>query len=460
MEVGFTESSPLIINVARGFTVQRERRETDCCCSFWSVLEFVKTSLELSLICGVLFGVFATLLWWIELNVKPHCVGKFDDIPIQMQRFQMIADAVKVLIIMFWPLLTIAPICSCPMIKKSNLLFWCTIAGLVDVIDRCFLLIFEHYGQRWKSYVGNFIFAFISFLVFYKFVKYRQQHSTNNGSTILIAFKLGVQIVASFVIFLPYNYNFLTFYHDSSPLVRTILSCSLIALFYIPKLIISNVLTNISGIYKPDESIVFAVGFLVNSTMVARLTQAKIESLRYFIIISLVHGICNVIDKLALPLRERLGNLCWKRRNGPTDEAVSLNQQYIAHQSLVNMITETTSVIMSNSAAYLLIYYYQKKDSTGKRQEGSILVREMAIRSSIAVCIDWFFNVIALKIQNDLYKIPVLLTWKRLWKFIMITHLIQIIYVVVYFANYVNFVLLDDLIRNSTEHCVGLFKRL
>ena len=425
-----------------------------------SILKYVKTGFELSVICGILFGLLTTLLWWIELNSRPHCVGKWNSIPMHIQRLTMMSDAVKVLILMFWPLLIIAPICSWSMIKESNILFWCTIAGLVDIIDRFFFLIFEHYGQRWKSYVGNFISSLITFIVFYKFAKYRQKQSNNNTNTILVTLKLCTQMIVGSVIFLPYNYKFLNIYQESSSLVRTVLSCSLIALVYIPKLIINSVITNLHGIYKPEEGIVFAVVFLVNSTMATRLTQARIESLTYFIIISFVHGICNVIDKIALPLREKLSKLCCRRRNGLIDEAASFNGKYIAHKSLVNMITETSSVIMSNAAAYILVYYYKKEESTGKREEGSVLFREMVIRSSIAVCIDWFFNIIALKIQNDRYKIPVVRVWKGQWKFIMIIHLIQIIYVVVYFAHYINDLLLDDVLQNSTHYCVGLFKRL
>ena len=423
-----------------------------------SILKYIKASLELSVICGILFGLFATFLWWIELHATPHCFGKWDEIPIQMQRLKIIVDAVKVSIIMFWPLLTIIPICSWQMIKESNLVFWCTIASLFDVTDRLCLFIFDHYGQRWKSLIGNVLFSFVSFIIFYKFVKYRQQKSHHRANAFIITLKVGMQLIFGLLIFLPYNYRFLKFYYDSSPLVRTILSCSLISLVYVPKMIISNLITNIQGICKPDESIIFGVGFLILSNMVLRLTQAKIESLTYFTIISLVHGICNIIDKSILPLREKFCRLCCRRRHDRSGEYVSLNQQYIAHQSLVNMITETSSVIMSNAAAYLLGYYFQKEEVTGKMQEKSFMIREIVIRSSIAICIEWFFNIIALKIQNDWYEIPVLGVWKLHWKFVMTIHLIQIIYVVVYSGHYVNVMLMDDIVRNSTQECIGLFR--
>jgi len=436
-----------------------EKRETSrfTSCSSWT--KHVKTSLELSVMLGILFGLFTTFLWWIELNVKPYCLSGWDDIPLKTRHLILLVESVKVVIIMFWPLLTVAPICSWSMIRESKLLYCCTIAGFVDVIDRLYFFIFGHYQRPWKSYVGNGIFAVISYTVFYKFTKYRQRQFGNSGSAFLITMKLGMQIISGLIIFLPYNYLFLHFYSRSKPLMRTILSCSLIVVFYIPKLIICNLVAHERGIYNENESIVFSAAFLIISTMVARLTQARIEELPYFTFVCVVHGVFNVIDKVALPVKEKLCNTVCKKVNHVTGRNVYFTH-YTAHQSLISIITETTSVIMSNAAAYLLVYYYKKEEVTGKRYDGRILFKDMLIRSSIAVCIEWAFNVVALKLQNDSYKFPVLKLWKRQWKFILVIHLIHIIYVVVYFAYHVDYMLLGDLARNSHLNCTGGFKRL
>ena len=430
-------------------------------CNFYlPPLKYAKASLQTTVVCGTIFGLVATFLWWINLNTTPSCFGEWDDAPSKMHRIALISDAVKVVIMMFWPVLMIAPICSWAMIKASNMIYWCTIGGLIDIIDRLFLYVFEHYKAHYKSYVGNVIFSLMVFIIFYKFAKYRQEQSSNNDNPMIVTFKLSIQFIIGLALSLPYNYLFLTFYQQSTPIIRVILSCSLILVFYVPKLIIGNVITNLHGIYKPNEGIIFAAGYLINTTMVLRLTQAEIEELDYFAFVSIVHGIFNVIDKLIMPLRDKLCKCVCRRRNNQYNDSVLFTKQYIAHQSLISIITETTSVIMSNTAAYLLVYYYKREESTGRRPEGSILFRDMAKKLCIAVSIEWFFNIIALKIQNDRYDIPVLRLWKSEWKFIMIIHLIQIIYVVVYFADYVNIMLVDDVLRNSTTGCVGLFKRL
>ena len=423
------------------------------------LIKYVKLDLQLSLICGVLFGMFATFLWWIELNLKLSCFGEWKGIPSNIHHFALMSTCIKVLVIMFWPLLTILPISSWSMIKESNLLFWCTIAGLVDVVDRLYLYIFAHYEAHWKSVVGNFIFSAISFLVIFKFVKYRQRHSGNKGSTVIATLKLGIQVLVGVSVTLPYNYVFLEFYQQSTMLTKTILSCSLVALFYVLKLIISNLITSLHGIYKPTEGISFASAFLVIAPMITRLTQAKIESLPYFTLISLVHGVVNVIDKVALPVRRKLSNLVCRKGNDVRNESWIYTQQYIAHQSLLGIITEISSVIMSNAAAYILVYYYKTEEGTGSRYDGLILIRDLLLRLVIGVSIECVFNVAALYIQNECCNIPMLRSWKQDWKFIIILLVIQMIFLI-NCAHYVDRMLLGNVLSNSTQICVGLFRRL
>ena len=438
----------------------KEREKIRCFSFYLSQLNYVEASFQTTVVSGVIFGLFTTLLWWMNLNTSPLCFGEWNANPSEMHRILLISEVVRSIIIMFWPLLTIAPICSWSMIKDSNIIFWCTIGGLVDAIDRLFLYIFAHYEPHWKSYIGNIIYALLTLIISYKFGKHRQRFSTNDDKTIIIILKLNIQFILGVAVVLPYNYVFLMFYLHSSQLVRVMLSCSLIAAFYVPKLIINNVITNLHGIYRPNEGIVFASSFLTSSILVPRLTQAKIENLTDFTIISLVHGIFNVTDKLFLSLRHRLCRCVCKTRKTRLDDSLAYAQQYTAHQSLISVVVETTSIILSNAAAYLLVYYYKKDEITGSRHDGWILLKEMVIKLCIAVGIEWFFNIIALKIQNDWYNIPVLRLWKSEWKFIIIIHLIQIVYVVVYFSSYVNTMLVDDVLRNSTAICIGLFKRL
>ena len=421
--------------------------------------QFIGASFQLSVICGILTGLCLTLLWWIELNVRGYCKENWHNAPAGLRFMRLLVESLEAVLIMMWPLLTIAPISSWSIIKEANIPFWCTMAGLADVIDRFYLYIFGHYDAHWQALVGTAIFLVLSFIVFYKFVAYRQRLSNNNRNAIVVTLKLLLQIIVGLLIALPYNYLFLKFYQISSPLYRIILSCALIVAVFLPKLIIGHVITSIHGIFHPSEGIVFAAAFLVVTTMVTRLTQAEVESLPYFTIISVVHGVLNVVDKVTLPFRRKILNLLCKRSIDDMNENWIYRQQYIVHQSLISIITETSSVIMSNAAAYIIIYYYETDSNTGLRYNGWNLFREMLIRSSIAVAIEWIFNTVALKVQCN-FDFPVVDVWKSEWKLILIIHLLQALYVIVYFAQYVDTMLLDDILSNSTAECIGPFKRL
>ena len=110
---------------------------------YLSQLKYVKASFQTTVVCGVIFGLFATFLWWINLETSPSCFGKWHNIPSKMKRITMISEVARVVVIIFWPILMIAPICSWSMIKDSNMIFWCTIGGFVDVIDRLFIVCFQ-----------------------------------------------------------------------------------------------------------------------------------------------------------------------------------------------------------------------------------------------------------------------------------------------------------------------------
>ena len=53
-----------------------------------------------------------------------------------------------------------------------------------------------------------------------------------------------------------------------------------------------------------------------------------------------------------------------------------------------------------------MLYYDKKEEGSGKRYDSVYLFKELLKKLSMAVSTEWFFNIIALKLQYD-YKIPV-----------------------------------------------------
>lgn len=422
-----------------------------------SILQCFLVTLKSMVLCGSLVGLLATFLWWIDLNVSIPCFNGWDSVPESVHRQRLLVDMIKGILLMYWPLVCLAPICSWSTVRELRLFHMCTIAGLTDAVVHALLFIFRLYHLHWRSYIGNVIFLTVTFLVYYFYGQHRQQMSQNKDSTVLLACKLSFQFILGLCLTVPFNYVFLDYYGKVEDFLKVILNSGLILLFFIFKVVLYYVLTNIDGIFLQGEGILFAVTYITATTIVARLLQARIESFAYFIGVSFLHGACSIIDKLMFPFRDKIVSCICKGRGRQT---TSHAQDFNTNQSFISVITEATCVIFCSSVAYLLAYYYKGEESTGSRYNGFRLFKEMVERVGTAIAIELVMNMIAMKILVRVQKVPVTAVWKLKWKFIVIVHILQVLFIVLYYCFYLNQMLIKDFEKNKNQTCVGNFKRV
>ena len=427
-----------------------------------SIWTCIKVSLESTVCCGVFGGIFGTFVWWLELNVKMYCPTQWEKVPEHIHRRQLLVDIFIVALVQFWVFSCIAPLCGWSVIKKLGMIYICTLGALLDAINHLATYIFLNYSKNWKEYIGSSIFFATSFTVCYQFAQHCKAAGNAHYNAFLFTLKLNLQFIVGVLVSIPFNLAFLDFYSRSNSFEKTILVCILVIAFAIPRLIINHVVANLHETCTPGNEIMLAVVYLTATTVVSRLMQARIDDFRYFIIISIVHGILNVVDKISLPLRRRIFSfLCCNCKRRDNHQLRHENtSMFLANQTLISIITETTSVIFSSAVAYLIMYYYAREEGTNARYNGYSLAKNMVKRCSIAVGIELIFNIIAVKIHTHLYKIPVIDIWRRKWKSIMIIHMIQVLFIVLYYSQYVNKILLKKHYRNETVTCFGLFKRI
>ena len=433
--------------------------EQSCKQSLWACL---KVSIESTVCCGVFGGLFGTFVWWLELNLRTYCPKTWETVLESIHRRRLLVDIFIVAIIHFWVFSCIAPLCGWSITKKLSLIYVCTTGALLDATSRLTLYICLMYSTVWKNCIGSSIFLAVSITVCYRFAQHCKAAGNLHNNVVLLALKLDLQFIFGVLLSIPFNLMFLDFYSGSNSLEKTILACLLIIVFAIPRLIINHVVANLHAACSPGSEIMLAVVYLTAVTVVARLMQAKIEELSYFLLISVVHGILNIVDKLSFPLSRRIFTFacCNCKRRGNHQPTATNCSLFLANQTLISIITEATSVIFSSAVAHLITYYYAKEENTNERYNGYSLARNMVKRCSIAVGIELIFNVIAVKIHTHLYKIPVIDVWKRKWKSIIIIHMIQLLFIILYYSQYVNKILLKEQFTKANITCFGFFKRV
>ena len=417
----------------------------------------VMVSFTSTVLSGILVGLVATVLWWIEFNVRAHCFAEWDKIPSRVRRQKLIVEIVEALILMFWPLLTIIPVISLSAARELNLLSFCIIAGLLESLCHSLLYIFGYYDSRLKSYIGNVLFLSVLFYISYKVAKMYIRKRGINTNVIVLTLKLGLQFILGCLVGFLLNYIFIGLYNKASEFHKFLLTCVLIFVFFLPKLVLTCSITNANDIYTPGQGILFAVSYLTCTTVVARLAQSKIEKLPYFVGLSVVHGVFNIIDKLMIPLREKICRIIFKREASEARELYV--HHYIANQSLVSIITETTSIILNCSVIYILYHYYEGDREVNIKYEGNTPFNDWIERVTSAVSIEFVMNVVALMVQIYL-RIPVVSTWKEKWRFILVVHVIQMFFFVVYFSEYLNDMLIKKYGGNTKMACIGFFNRI
>ena len=402
------------------------------------------------------------LFWWLELNLRTYYPTKWDKVHESIHRRRLISDILIVAILQFWVLSSIAPLCGWSISKKLSLLWICAIGALVDAVNHSLLYIFAMYSKDWKDYISNLIFLATSFSVCYRFAQHCKAAGNTRNNVFVFAMKLNMQLILGLLLSIPFNMVFLDFYSSPNSFKQTMLACSLIIVFAIRRLIINHVVANLHAAFTPGNEIMLAVIYLTATTVVSRLMQSKIEDFNYFIIISIVHGILNVVDKLSVPLRRRIFSFicCSFKLRGNRQLTATNCYLFLANQTLISITTETTSLIFSSAVAYLIMYYYIREKGTNERYNGYSLARNMVKRCSIAVIIELVFNVIAVKIHTQLYKIPVIDIWKGKRKSIILIHMIQVLFIALYYSQYINKILLKEHYGKANITCFGFFKRV
>ena len=209
------------------------------------------------------------------------------------------------------------------------------------------------------------------------------------------------------------------------------------------------------------EYVHLAIAYMTATTICARLMQAETKELSFSTIVSVVRGLLNFACKPFHPLRRKiLSWMCYNRKKERNNQLTTMDGSlFIAYQTLISIITKITSVIFCSAVAYLLTYYYDESATTRERYDWYSLARKMVIRCSIAIGIELIFNIIALKIQTCLYKIPVISVWKWKWKSILVIHVIQVMFIMLLFSQYVNNILSRDFYMEVNGTCIGFFKR-
>ena len=165
------------------------------------------------------------------------------------------------------------------------------------------------------------------------------------------------------------------------------------------------------NITHPGYSYVLLVpsyfGFAINF----RVLQADLDSLKSIATIEIIHGSSEVIERSAIVFIDHICHRIWKRSSVPWGHfRTPRRERLMADIVIISMLYEAAAIVCVNGAWFLYQWVYIEGDFPLH------LLVEYALRTSIALVIEWFFSSVSLTIVTRYQNMAAMAVWRKRWK--------------------------------------------
>ena len=438
--------------------------------SWWhSLWKAMKHAFSIQIVGGVALGSIAILILVLDFNTADVCFdwqnSNWTALPKRTQAVMVTAACCEAYVVQLWSFLVVLSLFGWPLIKDLNLLVLNLLGAFVDTCYRLYLQVFNIYKRSWMSFPLNAIFVLIllmnSLLIGREIARRNENGRRGRMKKTLQVFAM---LLAQFAFGLPITfllvYVLIPWYDRANETNRAVIAGSVPLVTAMPKVIVRLAAQRIDFLHPGDShALLVVVNFA--SAIVFRVMQAELTNLKFYILLSLVHGAIDLLERLTIVIRDYLWYFIYKKLKQCGVET-TLNaarfrtprsMRLVADVSIQMILGESTSLI----AAVGFIQLYKFMYSDGSPQSP---FDQFFIRVSIALSIDFVFNSFSLWLQMSYLNVAVARVWRKKWRKHMLIGLIITIVTLCYFTTHL-FAVVED--RNISKakvfNCMGPFTK-
>ncbi|XP_022800788.1 uncharacterized protein LOC111338555 [Stylophora pistillata] len=180
--------------------------------------------------------------------------------------------------------------------------------------------------------------------------------------------------------------------------------------------VIAKVLSRISvqqlwNITHPGYSYVLLVPLYFGAAVVCRLLQAELDGLLYIVVLGVIHGITEVVERSTMVLIDHFCHQLWKRKSAPWGSfRTPRRERLMADIAIISMMFESIAIVSVNGFLFFYQFIYLLNDSF------SNLILSLVIYTTVPLVIEWFFTSVSLAIETRYQNMPVMAVWRWQWK--------------------------------------------
>ena len=165
------------------------------------------------------------------------------------------------------------------------------------------------------------------------------------------------------------------------------------------------------NITHPGYSYVLLAPLYYGSAVVFRVLQADLGSLHSIVVLGIIHGAAEVIERSTMVVIDHFCHALWQRDSARWGSfRTPRRERLMADIAIMSMLSESAAIISVNGVLYLYQWTYFENNSFVN------LLHSFAIHASIPLLIEWFFNSVSLAIETRYQNMPVMAVWRRQWK--------------------------------------------
>ena len=383
----------------------------------WLVICILHT-FSVVVLCGFLVGMLTTIIMLIDINTANACYKtKWHEVPINVQRVRVLFEVLEGWMLQFFYIILLIFVFGFKLVDKLHLINLNIISAFIDSVYRLCFQIYDIYDWPYLSYPLNALSLSVIITMSYILAG---NFTTQVRQRIIITFQLGLQFILGLITL------YITVYKLVPWFIRLTLSQQAIVASIMPlcgeiiKAVSRIAIQNISGINHPGTSYILAVGVYAGTTILYRTLQAEINSLQYFIFLSVVHALLGLAEKLSVVLRDHFYIWFYKRILKKEKNLYSFvglfrtprTQRLIADLVICNVIHEVTALMYTN--AFIQLYALQVGLGSGNTKINKYKVfEEYFARISVAVFSEFVITVFGIFILTWYMNIPVVRVWKK-----------------------------------------------
>ncbi len=165
------------------------------------------------------------------------------------------------------------------------------------------------------------------------------------------------------------------------------------------------------NITHPGYSYALLVPLYFGTAVGLRVLQADLDSLQSIVILGIIHGAAEVIERSTMVVIDHICHLLWKRTSAPWRSfRTPRRERLMADIAIMSMLYESTAIVAVNGYLHFYQFIFVKNASLLE------LLQSFAIRTSVPLIIEWFFISVSLAIETRYQNMAVMAVWRRRWK--------------------------------------------